>query len=270
MTQEEKNTKARETYNNQLVNKRCSFCGEAFMGKSNQTLCNKHRHGRKTGAVNFMTEDEIKARKRKSYKKNYKPKRKCKACEICGDEFVGNRNETRCKKHKKCHIRMVENHLNGSGVVKQCAYCKKIVYIYKTLSDKFKFCDRTCMTNWRREKALRGTKNRRRNDGYKYRNWKNKVFKRDNYRCVFCGGKTDICAHHIVAWKDDEKLRYYLTNGLTVCHDCHLEIHGGNFKKPVNYEETKNKCKRQGIKLRKKVSDRIEELIRERQDRNGS
>jgi predicted restriction endonuclease len=55
------------------------------------------------------------------------------------------------------------------------------------------------------------------------------VFARDNYKCVFCGktaeetpeGKLD--AHHILErrlWPDGG---YYLANGATVCEEHHLE-----------------------------------------------
>lgn len=57
-----------------------------------------------------------------------------------------------------------------------------------------------------------------------YREWRSKVFKRDNYTCQECGSKRNLQAHHIrqVALYPD--LVYELSNGITLCKTCHREI----------------------------------------------
>lgn len=62
----------------------------------------------------------------------------------------------------------------------------------------------------------------------KYKNWRESVFKRDNYTCQFCGkcgGK--IQADHIAPFATYPELRFSLDNGRTLCIDCH--------KKTPNY-----------------------------------
>ena len=59
----------------------------------------------------------------------------------------------------------------------------------------------------------------------KFFDWRDSVYKRDDYTCQGCGAKESLCAHHIVRWKDSKELRFELTNGLTVCRECHFEIH---------------------------------------------
>lgn len=59
----------------------------------------------------------------------------------------------------------------------------------------------------------------------KFFDWRDKVYKRDNYTCQGCGAKKSLCAHHIVRWKDNKELRFEINNGLTVCRECHFEIH---------------------------------------------
>jgi hypothetical protein len=61
----------------------------------------------------------------------------------------------------------------------------------------------------------------------RYRKWRTGVFERDGFRCVECGAKKDIQAHHIKSWKKNKELRYVISNGVTLCRCCHLKAHGG-------------------------------------------
>jgi len=64
------------------------------------------------------------------------------------------------------------------------------------------------------------------NGDFNYRNWRNNVFKRDNYICCFChrvGGKLE--AHHIKPWAKFVELRLDINNGITLCLDCHHLLH---------------------------------------------
>lgn len=58
-----------------------------------------------------------------------------------------------------------------------------------------------------------------------YRIWREAVFKRDNYICVFCsydrGGILE--ADHIKSWALYPELRFVVENGRTLCHDCHVK-----------------------------------------------
>ena len=52
--------------------------------------------------------------------------------------------------------------------------------------------------------------------------WKIDVFTRDDYTCQHCGirgGKLN--AHHIKRFRDFPDLRTELSNGITLCVDCH-------------------------------------------------
>src|ERR1022692_4646359 len=54
------------------------------------------------------------------------------------------------------------------------------------------------------------------------RDWRKAVFSRDNYTCQDCGVKGGrLQAHHIKAFKAFPELRHTLSNGLTLCLDCH-------------------------------------------------
>ena len=65
--------------------------------------------------------------------------------------------------------------------------------------------------------------------------WANAVKQRDNYTCRVCLKKDHvrIVAHHINSYGKFPELRLELTNGITLCEDCHRAFHslygkGGN------------------------------------------
>lgn len=58
----------------------------------------------------------------------------------------------------------------------------------------------------------------------KYRNWRKKVFERDNFTCQKCkkrGGK--LQADHIKQFAFHPELRFELSNGRTLCVSCHKQ-----------------------------------------------
>lgn len=62
-----------------------------------------------------------------------------------------------------------------------------------------------------------------------YKTWRRKVFERDNYKCQECGdsnyegrGKTiELQAHHIKPVYKFPNLATEVSNGITLCRDCH-------------------------------------------------
>ena len=57
------------------------------------------------------------------------------------------------------------------------------------------------------------------------KDWRRKVFKRDNYTCQECGlrgGKLE--AHHIKSFAKFADLRFDINNGTTLCVECHMKI----------------------------------------------
>ncbi|WP_137598215.1 HNH endonuclease [Paucilactobacillus kaifaensis] len=59
-----------------------------------------------------------------------------------------------------------------------------------------------------------------------YSEWRKAVFERDQYTCQICGqvgGKLN--AHHVKSFAKFPKLRLKISNGLTLCENCHRNIH---------------------------------------------
>jgi hypothetical protein len=63
------------------------------------------------------------------------------------------------------------------------------------------------------------------------------VFKRDNYKCVMCG-EPAVDAHHILDRKLFKDGGYYLSNGSSVCSDCHYKCE----KTTISVEEVREAC----------------------------
>lgn len=60
--------------------------------------------------------------------------------------------------------------------------------------------------------------------------WRNAVLERDGYRCQSCGRickkhECGLAAHHIAPYATTPELRFALSNGMTLCRDCHMSLH---------------------------------------------
>lgn len=76
---------------------------------------------------------------------------------------------------------------------------------------------------WKDGSAERNKKDRLR---LEYRDWRNKVFERDNYTCQKCYKRcTRLHAHHIKNYSENPKLRFIPVNGITMCEKCHRQFH---------------------------------------------
>lgn len=100
--------------------------------------------------------------------------------------------------------------------------------------------------------------------------FKNQVFKRDNYTCIFCN-KPCIDAHHVLdrkLWKDGG---YYLSNGASVCEEHHWKCEDTS----ISVEEVREKCKikefilPEGFDKNKKYDKWGNEILSEYQRKKG-
>jgi hypothetical protein len=58
------------------------------------------------------------------------------------------------------------------------------------------------------------------------REWRRKVFERDDYICQSCGERGGrLQAHHIMFFSKFPEMRLLVSNGQTLCKECHARLH---------------------------------------------
>ncbi len=73
------------------------------------------------------------------------------------------------------------------------------------------------------------------------------TFVRDSFKCVLCFKGGDLECHHIIPWAVSEKLRFVMSNLVTLCVPCHLKVTGNEdhyidqFKKIVAFKTSERK-----------------------------
>lgn len=64
--------------------------------------------------------------------------------------------------------------------------------------------------------------------------WRTKVYNRDGHKCVLCGrSHVRLDPHHILPKRHFPKLKYYVSNGASLCRRCHRKT----FKKEYEFIE---------------------------------
>jgi 5-methylcytosine-specific restriction endonuclease McrA len=104
-----------------------------------------------------------------------------------------------------------------------CLQCNIMFSMYPYEFEKGrKFCSKKCAD--RHKDQGKTTEAFRIRTSNKYKLWRTAVFERDNYICKICnriGGKLN--ADHIKRFADFPELRLDVSNGRTLCEDCHRQ-----------------------------------------------
>jgi hypothetical protein len=69
----------------------------------------------------------------------------------------------------------------------------------------------------------------------RYKVWHLAVLARDNYTCQHCHRQfkprtPHLAAHHLKGYTEYPELRYDLENGLCLCGECHMAVHGKHYR----------------------------------------
>ena len=135
-----------------------------------------------------------------------------KDCSECGDAFFPHGPQQRCN---KCR----------ASICPQCGMS------FMTNVRRRKFCGRRCLAlayiatlhaNRGKKPRTFYSRNRNKHGSAEEREWRLAVFVRDNYVCLECGARGGkLSADHIEPWWKRPDLRFELSNGRTLCRDCH-------------------------------------------------
>lgn len=202
-----------------------------------------------------------------------------KNCIVCGEEFIKRENESLKNwnnRHKFCSQHCVWTyHQNGKetrfGKRKYTPWLKGtngVMVSNKNQLDALKIGQKTATRNlekWRKDGGIVWNKNRpwlemrgSNHPGWKngitklasairmtfeYKEWRRKVFERDGYKCIICGGhhiigdRRNLHSHHIIPFYKlliDNKITtleearnckalWEISNGQTLCIPCHKQ-----------------------------------------------
>jgi 5-methylcytosine-specific restriction endonuclease McrA len=199
------------------IKKKCEYCAVQFIAKRDtrrfcsQRCADKHRN-------------PLKPRRQK--------KGRMDRCSRCNKEVWTHPNKFRLKRRfcsRGCQI----------GWMKEMAYrfkckvCGKVVFV-QPCQQKIRnriTCSRECIAKVKRQEA----EMRRIELGYtkhqldrlvryskEMKEWRTAVFKRDDYTCQMCGERgAYLEADHIKPFAFFPELRFDLSNGRTLCRECH-------------------------------------------------
>lgn len=148
-------------------------------------------------------------------------------CEICGKIFTSKNSSNA---NRFCSRECYDKYHAIKNKERKCLTCGK-TFLAKTSEDKY--CSRECYDSNRHMPKGKDHWNWKggmidNRDSAKYKEWRIKVYERDNYKCVKCGSKEKLNAHHIKSWKNYPGLRYNVSNGETLCEKCHIKYHQEN------------------------------------------
>lgn len=158
-----------------------------------------------------------------------------KICIVCGNRYYS--KLYRLAKSKWCSKTCWGK--RNPPVEKECLNCRNKFLSYKR--DKKVYCSRKCQgihyktrlkgknaPRWQGGKTELNKNIRTRGE---FKEWREAVFTRDNWTCRRCGARCqkglriDIHPHHIKPLARYPELAYKIDNGITLCSDCHWELH---------------------------------------------
>lgn len=148
-----------------------------------------------------------------------------KDCEICSKEIFAYGSVRRRKTKKFCSVACRGINQTRVGVViKKCKVCSKDFKVSGSQKTKGMgiYCSIKCMAVSYRTPTYKPDKNLSIRKSWAYTKWRKSIYERDDYTCQICHKRgVRIQADHIKPFAWYPELRFELSNGRTLCVDCH-------------------------------------------------
>lgn len=155
-------------------------------------------------------------------------KRKKKSCLVCANTFTVIPSQEKRREVKYCSKECANIGMKKLET-RQCSNksCPNTTTRRPSSFNGQAFCSTKCRTQeyapaWQGGKTPEGIRIR---NSKEYAEWRKQVFERDNYTCQHCGDNTggNLEADHIRPFAFYPELRLDVSNGRTLCRDCHKE-----------------------------------------------
>jgi len=229
-----------------MIKKRCKYCDSEF-----ETYKSRKRKFCSQNCSSRWQSDNLTG-------KNHPHYQKVKInCENCGSVIkVAPCNKDR-KKYcsKKCQYEHFSNRFSGKNnpfykakIKLECENCKENFQVIPSRADR-KFCSENCFNEFlegRERKNFQAENHPKWKGGYNIprgANWqaqRTSALKRDNYECQSCGicnqehkqkHGYELDVHHITPHRkfDNKKKANELSNLITLCRRCHIDIEEGKY-----------------------------------------
>lgn len=220
---------------NKKVEVKCDFCGEVKTIKYQSYIMNTDFGKRKYACCEKCAVEKNKETNLKRYGVEF-PQQNKEIRDKTVNTFIEKYGEDNISKTDFFKQSYIETMNKKYGVDNGFQYEEFKNKAKQTMLDKYGV-EYNMQRNEMKEQYLNGDKNNFWIDGrhelYED-NWKSNkeadkiraiVFKRDDRKCVICGSKKDINAHHLYSRNSHPDLIYVTENIVTLCKECHTEFH---------------------------------------------
>lgn len=208
----------------------CKNCGKEFT-VTNSYYKKQNKHEQPISYCSIKCKNEYRSKNMITVK-----------CINCGKEFKKNKNQI-SSSGNTCSVECLRELQKNSWHEVKCNNCGKLFRIndYRFKHQKTFYCNIDC----KKAKLCKDKKEYSEISHYlrthdKYDKWRFAIYKRDEYKCVKCGTKSDkLHAHHIKPLIEivneykgnikeilNSEIFNDINNGITLCPECHKEEHG--------------------------------------------
>ncbi|SDM16250.1 HNH endonuclease [Bacillus sp. OK048] len=148
--------------------------------------------------------------------------------ELRGHNAIDKGAPSRGKKRSDISIQKIRDSRIKNRIIFNCPNCEeeieKVVSVYN--KSQKSFCNRACYKDFLKKNRIETEDI---TDSAEYKEWRKKVYLRDNYKCKMPGCTSiskQIAAHHIYPKKKYPEKQFDLSNGITLCKKCHETTFG--------------------------------------------